>query len=116
MNPPIITFSPVPTKARVLMFAACPGVALGLGDGFGDGDGEAEGLGLGLGLALGDGDGDGEALGLGDGDGSAMPVNVTVLSVDVDAAFGLLAASSATPALIEAMTVPFDVIPLTATL
>src|SRR6185295_5287619 len=41
---------------------------------------------------------------------------VTVLSVEVDAAFALPAASVATPAPIEAMTVPGVVIPVTATL
>ena len=47
----------------------------------------------------------------------AIPVvKVTVLSVDVEAMLPLPAASVATPAAIEAITVPAVVIPVTATL
>src|SRR3954467_329199 len=41
--------------------------------------------------------------------------HVTVLSVEVEAAFALLEASCATPALIDAITVPGPTIPFTVT-
>ena len=92
MNPPIKTFSSVPTLKRVEILPSCTGKN-GVGDGVGEG------------LAL----GDGEALGLGDEEGLGVAVGVG-LGVIVGVTVGVGVGVGAVPGVILKTSPPRVVI------